>query len=196
MALSSRERVIVMVTGLAAVVFAGDRYVLSPYIKARQDVGNERLTLVDKLNSASKLFAKQRRMEREWKQMVSGGVTSDPAEAERNLLVVRDWAQEAGLTNLSTTPRREPRNDRTQVVRLDASAVGNLASVAKLLWRIESARLPLKVDDLDLRSRTDGTDDLAVSFKVSTIWVTPGEPPAKAPGARPARTPPRTSEDL
>src|SRR3982751_312079 len=171
MALSSRERVIVMVTGLAAVVFAGDRYVLTPYINARKTVGNERMALVDKLNSAQHLFAKQRRMEKEWKQMVSGGVTSDPAEAERNLLVVRDWAQEAGLTNLSTTPRREPRNDRTQIVRLDASAVGNLASVSKLLWRIESARLPLKVDDLDLRSRTDGADDLAVSFKVSTIWV-------------------------
>jgi hypothetical protein len=196
MALSSRERVIVMVTGLAAVVFAGDRYVLTPYLSARRTVGDERLALVDKLNSAQKLFAKQRRMEKEWKQMVSGGVTSDPAEAERNLLVVRDWAQEAGLTNLSTTPRREPRNDRTQIVRLDASAVGNLASVAKLLWRVESARLPLKVDDMDMRSRADGTDDLTVSFKVSTIWVTPGEPTGKAPGARPVRTPARNPEDL
>jgi hypothetical protein len=196
MALSSRERVIVMVTGLAAVVWAGDAYVLTPYINARKAVSDERKALVDKLHSASQLFAKQRRMEDEWKQMVSGGVTSDPAEAERNLLVVRDWAQEAGLTNLSTTPRREPRNDQTQVVRLDASAVGNLASVVKLLWRVESARLPLKVDDLDLRSRADGTDDLAVSFKVSTIWVTPGEPTGKAPGPRPVRTPARNAEDL
>ena len=89
-----------------------------------------------------------------------------------------------------------PDGDFVDVVRLDASANGNLASVAKLLWRIESARLPLKVDDLDLRSRTDGADDLAVSFKVSTIWVTPGEPANKGPAARPVRPAARGPEDL
>jgi hypothetical protein len=72
--------------------------------------------------------------------------------------------------------------------------------VAKLLWRVETSHAPLKVDDLDLRARTDGTDDLSITFKVSTIWVTPNEP---ATGKGPARpgvpTPPargRAGEDL
>ena len=201
MALSSRERLIVIVTGVAAAVFVGDYYVLTPYLKAREQVAKERTDSVERLNHAQKLFTKQRRMEKEWKQMVSGGVTSDAAEAERQLLVVRDWAQEAGMTNLSTTPRREPRNDRTQIVRLDAAAYGNLASVAKLLWRIETSPAPLKVDDLDLRARTDGTDDLAISFKVSTIWFKPGEPatgkgPAVRPGSQPPQPRGRAGEDL
>ena len=205
MALSSRERLIVAVTGLAAVVFVGDRYVVTPYTDARQAVGKDRDLLVAKLNDATRLFSRQRRLEREWKQMLAEGLASNAAEAERQLLVVRDWAQEAGLTNLSTTPRREPRNDQTQIVRLDASANGSLASVAKLLWRVETARVPLKVDELDLRSRSDGTDDLAVSFKVSTIWVMPGEPTGKGPaggGQRPGgppeprRTPARAGDDL
>ena len=199
MALSHRERVIVAVTGMAVAIFAGDRYVITPYFDARKAVADERDVLVKKLDDTTRLFTKRRRLEKEWNQMLAGGLTSNPAEAERQLLAVRDWAQESGLTNLSTTPRREVRNDQTQIVRLDAAANGSLASVAKLLWRIETARVPLKVDELDLRSRADGTDDLAVSFKVSTIWVTPGEPGGKGPAggaAQPRRTPARAGDDL
>ena len=95
-------------------------------------------------------------------------------------------------------------NDADAVLRA-GDPTGQLDDVLALpdhlrdaLWRVESARLPLKVDDLDLRSRTDGADDLAISFKVSTIWVTPGEPTGKGPGARPApaRPPARAAEDL
>ena len=199
MALSRRERTIVIVTGLAVAIFAGDRYVLTPYFDARKKVADERDALVKKLDDTTRLFKKRGRMEKEWNQMIAGGLASNAADAERQLLAVRDWAQESGLTNLSTTPRREPRNDQTQIVRLDASANGSLASVAKLLWRIETARVPLKVDELDLRSRTDGTDDLAVTFKVSTIWVVPGEPTGKGPGGgplQPRRTPVRAGDDL
>jgi hypothetical protein len=190
---------IVAVTGLAVAIFAGDRYVLTPYVRARQAVAEESDRLVAKLHDTTLLFNKRKRMDKEWNQMLAGGLASNAADAERQLLAVRDWAQESGLTNLSTTPRREPRNDQTQIVRLDASANGSLASVAKLLWRIETARVPLKVDELDLRSRTDGTDDLAVTFKVSTIWVVPGEPTGKGPAggpAQPRRTPIRAGDDL
>jgi hypothetical protein len=187
MALSPRERLIALATGAAAVIFVGNKYAYEPYVQARADVARERAAASDKLDQNTRLLTRKKRLENEeraWKQR-AGPLPTDPAEAERQLLAVRDWAQEAGLTNISTTPRREPRNDRTQIVRLDASANGSLAAVAKLLWRVESATPALKVDELALRSRSDGADDLQVDFKVSTIWLSSAEP-ATGTGARPA----------
>ena len=70
-----------------------------------------------------------------------------------------------------------------------------VASAAKLLWRVETASIPLKVDELTLTTNKPGADDLGINLVVSTIWVRPVDPAdAKTPGggsAQPRRSPGR-----
>ena len=197
MAMSKRERMIAVGTGAAIALFAGDRYVVTPYFAARDAVASERKAVADRLDDADRTFKRQRRLNREWESMVSGGLKSDAGDAEQQLYeAVRDFAREAGVTVLTSDPQRVTRADRTQVVRLRVTGSGTTASFSKLLWRIETSALPLKVDEFTLTSRSQGNDDLAVSMAVSTIWIRP--PSAEdAKGARPAAPPRRPAgEDL
>jgi len=191
MAMSTRERLIAIGTGLAALVFVGDRYALSPYMKAREEVETDLRTTSNKLTEANRRLARAERLDRDWKAMEAGGLKHDMSAAELQILeAVGDYAKDAGVNITSRTPQSEARVDRTQIVRLRASGKGTTGSVAKLLWRVETASIPLKVDELTLAANKPGTDDLTVTLVVSTIWVRPAEPAdAKGPGgpAAPSR---------
>lgn len=175
MALSKRERWIALGLGVAALIYVVDGYVLTPYFASR-DAALKRAEVLDKeIAGNERLIRTQRRMERSWNEMLASGLKSDPSEAEQQLLrSMRDWAQEAGLTLASLKPDRVVRSDKTQLVKLSATGSGSIASAAQLLWRIETAPIPLKVDDLQLTTRKEGTDDLTLTLSVSTLWVAPG----------------------
>lgn len=171
--------------GAAVAIYVADNYGIEPYVKAREDSRKTIATLTAKFDNNDKLLRKQRRMEKEWNDMLQRGLKSDPAEAEQQILQsVRQWAIDAGLAITSLKPDRVVRTDKTQLVKLNATGTGSMASAAKLLWSIETAQIPLKVDELQLNSRKEGTDDLAMTLSVSTLWVAPGEEKTPAGRAR------------
>jgi hypothetical protein len=186
MALSYRERLIAIGTGLAAVVFFGDRYALTPYLKARDEVAADVRVSGSKLHDATLRVTRARRMDQQLQEMLaSGALKTDQSVAQFQVLdAIGDWAREAGVNLTSRTPQPETRNDATQIIRLRAAGTCSTAAAARLLWRVETAPIPLKVDELTLTTRKPGSDDLAINLVVSTIWVKPGDPAdAKAPGA-------------
>ncbi len=129
--------------------------------------------------------------------MVSGGLKSDPGDAEQQLYdAVRDFARESGVNILtSDAPQRVPQKERTQIVRLRVSGKGTTAAFSKMLWKVETSPLPLKVDEFTLTGQ--GNDDLTVSLVVSTIWLRPPSPEDNKP--RPGVAAPRrpaAGEDL
>ena len=60
------------------------------------------------------------------------------------------------------------------------TANGGMAAVAGFLWRVESAKLPLRIKDVQIGGR-EGSDDLSLQMQVSTLYLAP--PSTKAPAA-------------
>jgi hypothetical protein len=197
MALSKREKLIAIGVGVAAVVFAGDRYVLTPYVYARKEVTDDLTATSNKLREANSRLTRARRMDRDWRDMEAGagGVKTDQSAAQFQVLeAVGEYAREAGVNLNSRTPQPENRNDRTQVLRLHAIGTCNTASAARLLWRVETAPIPLKVDEITLSSTKPGNDDLTINLMVSTIWVKPQDPKDAKNAAQPVRRAPAGDE--
>ena len=74
--------------------------------------------------------------------------------------------------------------------------LGGIPSLARLLWKVETSPLPVKVDEFMLTAQPQGTDNLSTTLTVSTIWVRPETPEDKKPrpGAPVRRVP--GGEDL
>lgn len=198
MALSKRERLIAGVTGAAVALFAVNRYAIDPYLEARRAVAAKRTTLTARQADATRTFTRQKRLEREWRDMISGGLKSNAGEAEQQLYeAVRGWARDAGVTVATSDPQRVPRPDRTQIVKLRVTGTGTTAAFSKLLWKAETSPLPVKVDEFILTAQPAGTDNLAVTLAVSTIWVRPPSPDdAKGQRTLAPRRAPAGGEDL
>ena len=56
-----------------------------------------------------------------------------------------------------------------------------MRAVARFLWEMESADLPLRIHDVQLGSRTEGRDDLSVQLHFSTLYAPPAEVEEGAP---------------
>lgn len=193
MAMTQREKMIAGVTAAALGLFVVNRYGIDPYIAARRAVGTERAALAAQNIDVQRTFTRQKRLDRDWRVMVNGGLKSDAGDAEQQLYEsVRDWAREAGVVVLTSDPQRVTRNERTQIVRLRVTGTATTASFSKLLWKVETSPIPVKVDEFTLTSRSQGNDDLAVTMAVSTLWVRPpnaDDARETRPGSAPRRTP-------
>jgi hypothetical protein len=177
MILSRRERVIGGVVLAAVGLLIADWYVLTPIENYRERLGAERAEAVWELERAARLFRDRRENTQAWNLMQARGLHDDAAAAESRLLhIVREWAQESGLTLTSVKPHRETRDPRFHRVTLHATGTGNMRSVSQFLWRLEQSSVPVSVGELQLSSRRDGQDDLMIQIRISTVFLNPDPP--------------------
>ena len=96
------------------------------------------------------------------------------------------WSQQANLPLVSIRPDRPTDAHGLHEMTFQATADGSMRAVAAFLYRIETASVPVRVRELQIAPRTEGSDDLTVQLRISTLWEdrrTPATPGAPIPGA-------------
>jgi len=185
MILSKRERLIIAATLIvvgAAVLY---NYVVTPLLDRLDALEAEKQRMLGKMDWARDLLDRQHRLGPKWKEMTAAGLKRDPAEAESQILhAVRDWSTEAGLRLTSLKPERLPEKKTLQEISFQAVGTGSMNAVARFLWRIETAKVPIRVKELQLGCRKEGTDDLTLQLRLSTLYLA-AQPPASG-GAGPS----------
>jgi hypothetical protein len=179
MVLSSRERYIVI--GTVVLVAGAVLYwaALAPLWDRLTAVRAEKNKLAAQLRDDKEKIAASRRLTKEWKQQFESGkkidVKRDWAAADSQLLTDMDsWAKtaDAGVKLIQLTPVRTSDKGRLQQVAWEITGAGTWRSLINLLWKIETARVPIRLGELQISARRDGIDDLTAVFKVSTLYST------------------------
>jgi len=192
MILSKRERFIIAATLIVVAAAVLYLYVLTPLDDSRKALEDRKEGLLNELERARTLLARKREIEPKWKQMTAGGLKSDPTEAESLILhAVQDWAREAGLKLASLKPERLLEKKSLHEISFKATGTGSMNAVTKFLWQLETAKVPVRVKDLQLGTRKEGTDDLTLQLRLSTLYQLV-QPPAPSDAGTPAAT---TGED-
>lgn len=176
MALSTRERNIAVVAGSAAGLFLVYWVAVGPYLAKREQVSNAITAAMAKADNDAIVIKRRKRMNEVWQEMNAGGLKSDVVEAESQLLhAVRDWTQEAGLNYSALKPERATTEGKFTQINTHVSASGTQAALVKLLWRLETAKIPIRVTELNVTSAKETADDLQVQLGVSTLCDKPEE---------------------
>jgi hypothetical protein len=176
MVLTKRERVVACAAFGAVALLVADRVLLRPLWKRQEAMRAERDRLVAELEGGRELFERQRQLAPRWRELLAGGLQPDPEKAESQVLhAVRTWSQEAGLTLSSLRPERVRDHDGLREMTFQASATGGMGEVARFLYSLESSRQPVRVSELQLGTRKEGTDDLSLQFRVSALCMGPAE---------------------
>lgn len=184
--LSKREKFIVCITAIVVGVFVLDWLVVSPLLAARSDASVRVTELQDELDRARRTFENSRRVNRRWAEMSRGQLHQNASQAESAMLNgVRDWAQSSRLILTSLKPERtEKQRDFTRIT-FRATGYGTMEQVARFLHQVQMARVPVRVTDVQISSRKEGTDDLSINVGVATIHL--NEDPARTSNTREAR---------
>lgn len=174
MNLSRREKIIGLVTGIVVGALILDQLIVSPLLERLDNA----LTMIQQhqedLEQAESTFKSDLAARRRWKQMVGNGFKADASAAEGQLLDrVRDAAQRSGINVQSFKPERSEKVSGFYRITIRVTATGNASQAARFLYLLQTDTIPLKVMDLQISSRKDGTDDLAIQMGVSTIFDAP-----------------------
>ena len=182
MVFTKRERIIIAATIAVLCLLVLDFYVLTPLLDTRADLKDEHAQLLAKLTRAKNLLKRRHLLAPKWRSMVDGGMRRDPAEAESQILrSLRNWSAETRVALSSQRPDRSAEKTELPEITIHVAGTGSMATVSRLLWLIETARVPIKIEMLQLGSRKDGTDDLSLHLKVSTLYVLSDSPSDKGP---------------
>jgi len=173
MVLSTRERLILIATMLIIMIFALDRFILTPALNARGEILNQKQELIREMEKASELFQQKSTVSPKWEEMINGGLNSDVSSIESIVLnALRTWAQNYGLTLSSIKPEREKgQGGIMQEILFNVACSGNMSSVGQFLWQIENTTLPLRITEFQLGSREEDGKEMSLQVKLSALYL-------------------------
>jgi hypothetical protein len=177
MVLSTREKYIAYGVGGAVVLLALNFFAINPYLDYRIKLADDIRNLVKQQNENNTTFHEHGQLQKVWHEMIAGGLKDNSAAADKQLVdALFEWAQESGIQrpsyNFEKSSADPDRGFEQTTYRMTGN--GNMAAVAKLLWRLETAPIPLHVTDVAIQGRPpEGTDDLQVQVTVSTLSTMP-----------------------
>lgn len=176
MNLSKRERYAALAALLMVAVLLLDQYVLSPVLNKLETARTEKDRLAAELDQAEALFHRQRIQAERWQRMVESGMRRTPEAAESAMFhALREWSGQSGLAMSSLKPGKSQPVGESDMVELtfQLAGSGNMRSVARFLWSIENAAMPVKLQQVTIGSRRDGVDDLSLQIRLSSICLPP-----------------------
>lgn len=184
MTITKRERVYTIALLAACGAFVLDRLAISPYIARRDELALNRESMEKNLAEAHQTLRDERRLKKELAGM-EGFFKLDPSDAEGRLLAVLQHSdQSSGVSGASFQRVGIVEEHGFTRLTYQATVIGKMSAVAAFLYRIETASIPIRVDDVLVSPKQESGEDLQVHFSVSTLCRGKETPrPHSEPGA-------------
>ncbi len=178
MVLSVRERYVAIAAAVVVGVAALYWVVIGPLLDRRDEAQTRLSALRSRLQRAQDLEDLSKRLSPRWQDMVKTGLHSDVDAAEGQVLKTMAAWQTAERIELQQKPERiadsKSRLPQVSIQFTTGTKNAGIEAIRNLLWRVQTASIPIKVTDLSVTSAEEGSDKLRFTMHVSTIY-TPGQ---------------------
>jgi hypothetical protein len=182
--LSKREKYIGIGTIAAVAFLAINSLIVGPYYERSNELTQELKKANDTLAENKALFTAQKRQQPEWNSILNSGLRADDSTARsRTQQMLQAWVRTAGidLEQINSEPAPSQKGPFEAVdFSLDFNTTGNdsMRQIARFLWSVESATIPLRLTSFRIQSMREGSPDLSVKMVVSALYM----PTSQAPG--------------
>lgn len=167
-----RETLLKIGVGVVVGLFVLDRMILSPAAAAWKAQGERVAQLREKVTRGRQLIERERSLRGRWNEMLRTDLADDPSAAENDVYkAIGRWAAESRISFTSLTPQPRTHDDGYETFELRAAAVGDQASIGRLLYEIESDPLPARIEECELRAQDATGRQLALSMKFSFVRI-------------------------
>ena len=107
---------------------------------------------------------------KKWRSMLQNSLPADMAVAEDQVMKAEDqWSQKSRLRVTSFKPQRMQKEDECVKLECRATAVGDLASIARFLYEMEKDPLPLKLEEIELTAQDEHGEKLMLGVRFSGL---------------------------
>lgn len=179
MVMSKRERNIGIICGVVLGILILDRMMIQPLFDRMKELDAPDTGLLaqaqQQLTAATRTMDTGKRADDAWKRMMgSQQLLREESGAESQMLnSVQQWGQGSGLNINSQRREKIERNGDFMVMTYRVTGAGTMSQVARFLYNVQNANIPVRITDFTLSSKKEGADDLTVSAAVATLYFSP-----------------------
>ena len=173
MQIKNRQQLLVVLTVIVVALFAGDRLVLSPFLKAWNGRATRISDLRQKITDAKMLVQREQSIRGRWQQMTNNVLPNNTSAAEQRVFQAIDvWAQSSGVAISAITPQWKHDNDDYMTFECRVDAAGDLGKLSRFLYSVESDPMPLKLELVELGARDKEGQQLSLGLQLSGLVLT------------------------
>ncbi len=184
-----RQKMLLITTVAALALLVGNSIILNPLIASWKSRGDQIAATKLKVTDGRSLLERKTMLESRWRNMQSNTLPNDQTAAGSALLkAVYRWGQDSGTSIDQVAPQWKSEDDpdtRQTITTMECrtDATGNMRSMLRFLWDMESDPIGLKVEDVVIASRDNDGQQLSLGIQMSGLVLGPSQsqPQAKSP---------------
>jgi hypothetical protein len=172
MAIRNRQQWLVILAATGAALLIGDKLVLTPLTAGWQARSKQIAELTKQVNQGSLLVSRDSVIRNRWDQMRNGTLPDEVSAAENEVLQAFErWSQESRISISSIKPQWKRAGDDFMTLECRADAFGSIQAVTRFLYEVEKDPLALRVEAVEITSRDNDGQQLAVGLQVSGLQL-------------------------
>jgi hypothetical protein len=167
------------------------QFVLAPLISDSERLELDKQTALSEFGQYNRTIHQSKDAKNELKLLTdpntdskSGPKLGRDASAAETVIYskVRDWAQEAGMSPPSVQPTRTAEKEKDfYKLTFRVQGGGTMQQISQFLYYIKMSSAPVQINELQITSNKENTDDLKMALTLSTIYLPPDADKSKQP---------------
>jgi len=176
--LKNRQRLLVVLAGLAVALLAGDRFLFRPLTSVWKKRSEEITKLRDACARGAQLLKREDAIQSWWEARRPYVLTNDASAAQAQLCGAIDrWAQESRVTITSVKPQYRRIDNDAAVMECRVDSAGDLGTLTRFLYNLESDPQAIRIQDLNLTARDDSGQQITLALQLSGLILNPRPTP-------------------
>jgi Tfp pilus assembly protein PilO len=176
MQIKNRQQILTIGTIAVVGVLLADRLVFSRLTKTWKERTTRIAQLTESIKQGGLLVAREEHIQNRWEAMKTNSLPADTSKAESLVTgAISRWEIDSGIRFNSLRPQWKHNADDYMTLECRTDASGNIESISKFIYDLETDSLPIKVEELEVTSRDAGGQQISLVLRVSGLLITPQE---------------------
>jgi hypothetical protein len=181
-----RQKILLITAASGLALLIANSAIFGPLQSGWTSRSKEIATLKQNVADGRNLLLRKDRLQSRWQSMQTNTLPNDQTSAGSALLkAVYRWGQDSGTSIDQVTPQWKSEQDADNknvitTMECHADATGNMRSILRFLWDLESDPVGLKVEDVVISSRDNDGQQLSLGIQMSGLVLGPPQPQQQA----------------
>jgi hypothetical protein len=168
--IKNRQQLLAIAAIAAVALFAGDRLLLSPFLKALGGRATRIAELRKQIAQGKMLVQREQSVRGRWQQMSRNTLPSNTSAAEQQVFKAIDlWAQNSGVAISAITPQWKHDSDDYMTFECRVDAAGDLGKLSRFLYSVEKDPMALRMELVELGARDKEGQQLSLGLQLSGL---------------------------
>ena len=181
-----RQKMLLITAAAGLALLVANSVILGPLQQGWASRNKEIATLKQSVDDGRNLLLRKDRLQSRWQGMQTNTLPNDQTSAGSALLkAVYRWGQDSGTSIDQVAPQWKSEEDpdtKNTITTMEChtDATGNMRSILRFLWDLESDPTGLKVEDVVISSRDNDGQQLSLGIQMSGLVLGPPQQPQQA----------------